>query len=174
MDIHSLNLIVDTNHDGSYSLGEIWESVKFIYRLPGNLVVEGLGHIPYVSTLLHIHAAPETGYGSFNGLISTALTLIFWVVVVFSVLTLCSPDGDQPEDPAGDAMQNRQYGPGAEMTAGAGAGGGAALESVPAAAHSSRSHAHLPVSRTVYAARGKKPKRRQWRHMVNSFARHAK
>src|SRR5690606_41914550 len=49
MNIESLKMVVDINRDGSYSLWELWEAVTFVYRLPGNLMVEGLGNIPYVA-----------------------------------------------------------------------------------------------------------------------------
>ncbi|SHI21527.1 hypothetical protein [Pollutimonas bauzanensis] len=171
MNIQSLHLVVDLNGDGRYSLWELWEAVKLVYRLPGNLMVEGLGHIPYLSTALHIQATPATGYASFDGLIAVTLALIFWVVVVFSALTLCSPSAYEPDDAPGgaaDASRNPQY----HETA------PAADDAAPARTHrgaaSAQARMHLPVSRSVYTVPGKKPKRRHWHHLVNSLMGHAK
>src|SRR3546814_11498243 len=74
---------------------ELWESVKFVYRMPGNLAVEGLGHVPYLSSFLGIKASEATGYGSLDGLLSVTLSLLFWMVLLFSALTLSSPSADE-------------------------------------------------------------------------------
>ncbi|WP_353147949.1 hypothetical protein [Pollutimonas bauzanensis] len=156
MNIQSLKLVVDFNRDGSYSPAELWAAVKFFYYLPGNLIVEGLGNIPYVSSAFHIHASQAAGYGSLNGLLSVTLTLIFWILVVFGILTLCSPTVDEVDD-ATDAEtglglgQNRQYIPELHKAAEA--------PSDHATSTSARTRVHMPVSRAVYAFPGKKPKR---------------
>lgn len=98
MNIQSLKLVIDLNGDGSYSLLEISELLRTLYRLPGNVMVEGLGHTPYLSTFLNIEASKATGYGSFDGLLSISLSLMFWVAVVYAALTLSSPDAEQPEN----------------------------------------------------------------------------
>src|SRR3546814_19184028 len=94
MKIESLNIVVDLNHDGAYRMWELWESVKFVYRMPGNLSVEGLGHVPYLSSFLGIKASEATGYGSLDGLMSVPLSLLFWMVLLFSALTLSSTSAD--------------------------------------------------------------------------------
>src|SRR3546814_12519759 len=73
---------------------ELWESVKFVYRMPGNLAVEGLGHVPYLSSFLGIKASEATGYGRLDGLLSVTLSLLFWMVLLFCSLTLSSPSAD--------------------------------------------------------------------------------
>lgn len=154
MNIQSLKLVVDFNRDGSYSPSELWEAVKFFYYLPGNLIVEGLGNIPYVSSALHIHASQATGYASLNGLLSVTLTLIFWILVVFGILTLCSPTIDEvdgPTDTETGTGQNRQHTPELHKSAEA--------PSDHVASTSGRTRMHMPVSRAVYAFPGKKPKR---------------
>lgn len=98
MNIESLKLIVDINHDGHYSLWEVWEAAKSLYRMPGNLMVEGLGHVPYVSDILGIHASAGTGYDSFNGLLAITLSLLFWIAVLFAILTLSSPEDDSTDE----------------------------------------------------------------------------
>src|SRR3546814_11313638 len=62
--------------------------------MPGNLAVEGLGHVPYLSSFLGIKASEATGYGSLDGLLSVTLYLLFWMVLLFSALTLSSPSAD--------------------------------------------------------------------------------
>jgi len=175
MKIESLHLVVDLNHDGAYSMWELWESVKFVYRLPGNLIVEGLGHIPYASTL-GIRASEATGYGSLNGLLAVTLSLLFWIVVVFSILTLSSPVADNV-----DENGEKDTGMRAEAASGFIS---ADDNNVPATSAgtddnvwvSSTVRGHLPVSRPAYSAPGsvkhKKPRRRH--HLVSYLIRHAK
>ncbi len=156
MNIQSLHLVADINGDGSYSLWEIWEIVRFIYRLPGNLLVEGLGHLPYVSTLLGIHASPAAGYSSLGGMLSVTLSLLFWVAILFTVLNLTSPTVQDPEEsaprtPEADPATLGHHGP-------------------DSGTHTGRPH--LPVSRPTYAASGI---RQHKRHRLSGFlARHAR
>jgi hypothetical protein len=176
MKIQALDLVVDLNHDGTYSGWELWEAVKFLYRLPGNLITEALGHIPYVSSTLDIKASEATGYGSLNGLLAVTLSLIFWVLVVFALLTLASPDKDDDLDTGNarpDAMRTAMI-PGAE-------GPPAAQPDIPAHEHATASgdatagpRSHLPVSRPVYAAPGTRPKRRRLHHLTHSLIRPVK
>lgn len=95
MNIQALNFSMDVNGDGTISRWELWETVIWIYRLPGNLVVEGVGHIPFVSDLLGIHASQDAGYASLDGSLAVALSLLFWLAVVFLLVSLTS--GDAPE-----------------------------------------------------------------------------
>ncbi|UYO92769.1 hypothetical protein [Pollutimonas sp. M17] len=174
MKIESLNLVVDINHDGAYSMWELWEAVKFVYRVPGNLLVEGLGHIPYVSSFLGIRASEAAGYGSLDGLLSITLSLMFWIVVLFSALTLSSPS----EDDAGDSAE-KAPGPALEAPSGFPLEKSGHTPSAGArddgAWVSSAVRGHLPVSRSAYSAPGsakhKKPRRR---HMISYLIRHAK
>ncbi|OXR50510.1 MULTISPECIES: hypothetical protein [unclassified Pusillimonas] len=104
MNIKSLNLVVDINADGRYSFWEIWELIRDLYRLPGNLLVEGLGHIPYVSNALGIHASEAMGYGSLNGLLAVTLSLLFWIALILGLMAWASPDADtDAEDNVGKA-----------------------------------------------------------------------
>lgn len=97
MNIKSLDLVVDLNADGRYSFWEIWELLRDLYRLPGNLLIEGLGHIPYVSDILGIHASAATGYASLNGLLAVTLSLLFWIVLVLGLMAWASPDATPDE-----------------------------------------------------------------------------
>ncbi|HWL27459.1 MAG TPA: hypothetical protein VNQ97_00995 [Burkholderiaceae bacterium] len=178
MNIQALDLVVDLNHDGTYSGWELWEAIKFLYRLPGNLITEALGHTPYVSSALGIQASEATGYGSLNGLLAVTISLIFWVLVVFALLTLASPDSDQYIDTADTARPDT-------MTSAAATDPGSlqgplqhnrpAHESATASDDVTASpRGHLPVSRPLYAAPGKRPKRRRIHHLAHSFIRPAK
>jgi hypothetical protein len=175
MKIESLHLVVDLNHDGAYSMWELWESVKFVYRLPGNLLVEGLGHIPYASSL-GIKASEATGYGSLNGLLAVTLSLLFWILVLFSILTLSSPSTDEAdENDQKDSGMRAGSHPGLASADDAGARPTSARTDGDAWV-SSTVRGHLPVSRPTYSAPGslkhKKPRRRH--HLINYLIRHAK
>lgn len=172
MNIQSLNLIVDLNNDGRYSVWELWEAIKFVYRLPGNLLVEGMGHVPPVASLFRIEATPVNGYDSLDGLLSVTLSLIFWVIVVFGILTLLSPSvdsGDETLDVDPDNAHNsyRSYSAGSTAMAG---NARVANDAVQATA---KRH-HHPVSRPTYAAPGRKPKRHPWHHLTATLFRHVK
>lgn len=177
MKIQALDLVVDLNRDGTYSGWELWEAIKFLYRLPGNLLTEALGHIPYLSSALGIQASEASGYASLNSLFAVTLSLIFWVLVVFAMLTLASPDKDDMTETADEnrnTMRRRDAGaidPGSAPVQddSAARDRGAAHGGVPALARG-----HLPVSRPVYAAQGKRPKRRHHHHLVHTLIRHAK
>lgn len=105
MNIKSLDLVVDLNADGRYSFWEIWELLRDIYRLPGNLLIEGLGHIPYVSDVLGIHASAATGYASLNGLLAVTLSLLFWIVLILGLMAWASPDANPDEVNDGEKAQ---------------------------------------------------------------------
>lgn len=90
MHIESLNFSMDINGDGVYSRWEVWETVVWAYRLPGNLVMEGLGHVPVLSDLLGIKASAATGYASLNGTVAVTLSLVFWLAIVVGLLSASS------------------------------------------------------------------------------------
>jgi len=156
MNIESLNLIVDINRDGVYSPWEIWETAKSVYRIPGNLVVEGLGNIPVVSDVLHIQASQATGYASLNGMLAAFLSLLFWLVAVISLLSLASPD--DPESNVG--RQPLQAGAGLESAAG------------DTTALSARPHASAGDDRL--SVPGKTHKRRHRHHLTDTLIGHSK
>jgi hypothetical protein len=88
MHIESFNWVVDANQDGTISLPETWETAKWLYQLPGNLVVEAIGHIPHVADLFHIHASQATGYSSFNSWFTSAFALLFWLFILVEASNL--------------------------------------------------------------------------------------
>lgn len=183
MNIESLKLVIDLNGDGSYSLLEISELLRTLYRLPGNLMVEGLGHIPYVSSLLGIEASRATGYGSFNGLLSISLSLLFWVAAVFAVLTLSSPDSQEPENHP--ATLAKGQGPALAQSPEpftayhAPSYSGPSFYGVSLAAPSGQpqsiaARTHTQVSRPALRARKVSTARKHHRHLTGYLARHIK
>jgi hypothetical protein len=159
MAIRSLNYVIDVNANGSISLWELWEFAKFIYRLPGNLVVEGLGNLPYVAPALNLHASAAQGYSSLNGTLAVALSLVFWVAVLFAVLTWASPtDVTRTDNDADTAMKplNTSAAP-PPVSADSGVSAG---EPARQALHH---RPHHPVSRPAYAAPGTQPARKRHR-----------
>lgn len=149
MNVRSFVWATDLNGDGSYSMWEIWEAARWVFRLPGNLLLEGLGHVPYLSSLLNIQASEATGYGSLNGGLASSLSLLIWVVVITSVLSLSSSTADEDNS----AASSRQVLIGMKTTAVKQIAGPDKAQGQLSTEH----HAHLPVSRTNYAVPGKKP-----------------
>jgi hypothetical protein len=179
MTIQSLAFSLDANQDGAYSAWELWEVCKALYHLPGNLVVEALGQLPIAQHFLHIEASAATGYGSLNGTLAIALSLAFWVAILFTVLTVASPTDpeslQQPTEttPSGTNVQGTSLGSQTlhnhhvhaaslhEHAAMPRRGLAAKAATVP------RDRMHLPVSRTYYAAPGRKPVRKRYRPHLN-------
>ncbi|NYT76512.1 hypothetical protein H0A71_05870 [Alcaligenaceae bacterium] len=183
MSIQSLNLVIDLNGDGSYSLLEISEFLRTLYRLPGNVMVEGLGHIPYLSSFLGIEASKATGYGSFDGLLSISLSLIFWVAVVYAALTLSSPDVEQPENHPATLAQ----GQGTKLPQDAKtftayktpSDTGHSFYGVPLPTPANtrqalKSHSRTPAGRASLKTRKVAASKQHFRHLTGYLARHAK
>lgn len=168
MNIQSLALRIDANNDGVYNMWELWDVAKAIYRLPGNLVVEGLGNLPLVANFLNINASVNSGYSSLNGTLAVAISLVFWVAILFTVLTVTSPSAPLEED--GNTLTNAGQAPSSQHALHNHHVHAASLHQHAAAprrglaakaATVPRDRAHLPVSRTYYAAPGKKPIRKR-------------
>lgn len=90
MHIQSLQWFTDLNTDGGITLGVLWEVIRGIFRLPGSVVVELIGHYPFIAKPLGIAASPETGYASLNGLLAKAISLAFWIPLLMSSLSFSS------------------------------------------------------------------------------------
>lgn len=99
MHIETLNFSMDINGDGVYSRWEIWETLVWAYRLPGNLVVEALGNVPVISDMFGIQASAATGYASLNGPVAVALSLVFWLAVLFALVGMTSGSDSAPKKP---------------------------------------------------------------------------
>ena len=98
MAVQTLNFTVDLNNDGAYSLWELWQVTKELYRVPGNLAVEGLGHIPFIAQWLDIRASEATGYASLNGTLAVLISLLFWTALLFAAPSYLSPDASPEAD----------------------------------------------------------------------------
>jgi hypothetical protein len=88
MNIVSLHWVIDSNHDGQISLVETWHTLQWLYKLPGNLFIEGLGHIPAAATTFHIHATEQAGYYSLNSWFTALFSLFFWLFVLVQLAKL--------------------------------------------------------------------------------------
>lgn len=88
MNIVSLRWVLDTNHDGLISFAETWHTLQWLYQLPGNLFIEGLGHIPVAATTFHIHATAQAGYYSLNSWFTALFSLFFWLFVLVQLAKL--------------------------------------------------------------------------------------
>lgn len=91
MQIMSLSHKLDVDGDGTLSRWEVLETLKWVYHLPGNLIMEGLGHVPYLSGWLGIEASAATGYGSFGSLPSVVLSLLVWLALFCGLISLRLP-----------------------------------------------------------------------------------
>lgn len=90
MTIRSLAFTLDINGDGTLSPWEYLEALKWLYQLPGRLVIEGLGNIPIVASTLNIQASQATGYSSLYGVAATLISLICWMALFCSIASLTS------------------------------------------------------------------------------------
>ena len=176
MALQSLQYTLDTNLDGSLSAWEIWEAAKFLYRLPGNLAVEGMGNIPMLADALRIQASPATGYESLGGTLSLAISLVAWVALLFWLLTVtspsvpaqtpaeenASPNANHEHTSATQAMATRQEAQRDFAQKGHHGQGKPPLAESTATSHR-RQRPHLPVSRRYYAAPGTRATHRRHR-----------
>ena len=95
MNIHALQFALDIDRDGAIAGWEIVETLKWVFSLPGRLMVEGLGNIPIVADTFGIQASAATGYASFHSLLATVLTLLFWVGGLVLITRIgANPPGD--------------------------------------------------------------------------------
>src|SRR5690606_41207896 len=75
----SSNGVVYSDGAGANVEWKYINSQKCVFSLPGRLMVEGLGNIPFIAQAFGIQASAATGYASFHSLLATALNLLFWV-----------------------------------------------------------------------------------------------
>lgn len=91
MQFQTFQWVMDINADGHVSLWEIWETIRWIFRIPGSLAVEFLGQFPSIAKLLNLQTTAATGYASLTGLLAKTLSLLFWLPLFVGLLTLSSP-----------------------------------------------------------------------------------
>lgn len=87
MHFQTFQWAIDLNADGQISLWEIWETMRWIFRLPDSLVVELIGQSPVIAYTLGIKASAATGYASLDGLFAKILSLFFWLPLLMWVLS---------------------------------------------------------------------------------------
>ncbi len=90
MHFQTFQWAVDLNADGSVSLWEVWETLRWIFRIPGSLVVEFMGQFPALAQALGLKASAATGYASLDGLIAKVISLFFWLPLLVWALGLGS------------------------------------------------------------------------------------
>jgi len=90
MQFQTFNWVMDIDGNGTLSLWEIWETIRWAFMIPGSLVVEFIGQFPALAQLLNISASPETGYASLDGLYAKVLSMFFWLPLLFWVLSIGS------------------------------------------------------------------------------------
>ena len=148
MSVRSFIWAIDLNGDGSYSPLELWEAAKWLFRLPGNLLIEGMGNIPFVSPVLHIRASEAAGYTSLNGGLSSSLSLLVWAAILVGILCWASPSDEDNNTASKRPLLGTNMTTTRQLP-------GPGTSSDTAESH----HAHLPVSRSSYAMPGLKPVR---------------
>ena len=87
MEFQTFNWVMDIDGNGTLSLWEVWETIRWAFIIPGSLVVEFLGQFPALAQLLNISASPETGYASLDGLYAKIISICFWLPILFGVLS---------------------------------------------------------------------------------------
>lgn len=97
MKIEALNFYIDMNGDGRYNGWEVWETVKWVYRLPGNLLIEGVGNVPLLANLLGVQASETTGYASFNNWMVVGFSLLFWLALLIFLASFKRDTDTAPE-----------------------------------------------------------------------------
>lgn len=76
-----LQQIIETPSSFSF-----WQMLRWLYRLPGSLVIEALGQVTPLAQWLHIQASAATGYASLDGRIIHVLSLFFWAALLLWIL----------------------------------------------------------------------------------------
>lgn len=90
MQFQTFQWVMDINADGHLSSWELWETIRWIFRMPGSLVIELLGQFPLIAKPLGIAASAATGYGSLDGLLAKLFSFLFWVPLLIALLSLSS------------------------------------------------------------------------------------
>ncbi|MGB6241587.1 MAG: hypothetical protein WBF69_03790 [Castellaniella sp.] len=106
MNIHALRFVLDIDGNGTIAGWEVIAALKWGFTLPGRLLVEGLGNIPLIANTFDIQASAATGYASFNGLLATGASLLFWVLILYG-LTRIGAQNDTESAANTPAMSGR-------------------------------------------------------------------
>lgn len=98
MNIHALRFVLDIDGNGAIAGWEIIAALKWGFTLPGRLLVEGLGNIPFIANTFNIQASAATGYASFHGLLASGSSLLFWVLILYGLTRIGSRSDTEPAD----------------------------------------------------------------------------
>lgn len=90
MQFQTFQWVLDINADGHLSAWEVWETIRWIFRMPGSLMVELIDQSSFLSQFLNIKASASTGYASLDGLFAKVLSLFFWLPILMSLLSIGS------------------------------------------------------------------------------------
>lgn len=90
MHIQSFQWAIDLNADGHISLWEMWETMRWFFRIPGSLVIELVGQFPTLAQVFGVKASIATGYASLDGFYPKVISLFFWLPLLIWVLSLGS------------------------------------------------------------------------------------
>ncbi|MCX5592074.1 hypothetical protein [Alcaligenes endophyticus] len=63
-----------------------WDMFSWLYRLPGSIIIEILGHITPLAALLNIQASRSTGYATLDGRIVNVVSLFIWAATILWIL----------------------------------------------------------------------------------------
>ncbi|MFT0533336.1 hypothetical protein ACMHYJ_10995 [Castellaniella hirudinis] len=102
MSIQALHFVLDVDGNGAVAGWEVLDALKWGFSLPGRLLTEALGNLPWLADALGIQASAATGYASFHGLLATGSSLVFWVLVLYGLTRIGarkSPDDTQADPP---------------------------------------------------------------------------
>lgn len=88
MHLQSLQWIYDLHASGSIGGWELWQALKGLFNLPGNIVIELLGSYTVIAQTLGIAASEQTGYASLNGLIAKIISCAAWLFVFIQVVNI--------------------------------------------------------------------------------------
>ncbi|HRK84794.1 MAG TPA: hypothetical protein PK461_03710, partial [Alcaligenes faecalis] len=73
------------------------DTLRWLYRIPGSLLVEAMGNAPVLSDMLGIQASAARGYASLQGGLVNILSLMFWAMLILWVLYSSSTPKAEPE-----------------------------------------------------------------------------
>lgn len=85
MNIQALHFVLDIDGNGAIAGWETLNALKWGFTLPGRLLTEALGNIPWVADTFGIQASAATGYASFHSLLATGSSLVFWVLILYGL-----------------------------------------------------------------------------------------
>ncbi|WP_322994503.1 hypothetical protein [Castellaniella sp.] len=101
MNIQALHFVLDIDGNNTIAGWEALNALKWGFALPGRLLTEALGNIPWIADTVGIQASAATGYASFHGLLTTGSSLVFWVLILYGLTRIGARKNtsDAPDQP---------------------------------------------------------------------------